>query len=374
MCLSPSKIADVGFVACRNCWQCLETKVDDWVGRNIAESKTAKAAHVVTLTYGQDNKTGDIDHIRAAVLTYSDVQKMLKWMHHEYPVRYFVVGEYGSLKGRAHWHIILYWQDKVPEHKLRENFMQKHWPHGWSYWDHMSPESIRYACKYLLKDPADENKQGWGPMPSKKPPLGHEYFKILADRYVEQRLSPQDLFYSFPDVKRVSTAVRARTRSQFDEMARPIRFRMHGKTAENFLSYFYATYVARYGDDPPHTDLMWEWQDKKLKEYLNERVDGPRFEVRRYGVKPIAPPPGGSTMQFCEKANCYFCDDAGMTRLWYSIDSEGEPVWHEKISPKAEPKSQSESDSELVFLKNEYQSVKGYRPYIGEQIRDLKQK
>ena len=152
MCLSPLKISDVGWVACRECWQCRERKVDDWVGRNIAESKTAKAAHVVTLTYGEDPRIGGIDHIRAALLTYSDVQKYLKRLRGDgYPVRYFVVGEYGSVKGRAHWHIVLYWQAAVPEHRHRENFMQKHWPHGWSYWDEVSPSAIRYACKYLQK-------------------------------------------------------------------------------------------------------------------------------------------------------------------------------------------------------------------------------
>ena len=114
MCINPNKIADKGFVACRQCWQCREHKVDDWVGRNIAESQTAKAASVVSLTYGRDRSTGDVDHMQAAVLTYSDVQKMLKHLRVDgYPVRYFVAGEYGSRNGRAHWHVILYWQGNV---------------------------------------------------------------------------------------------------------------------------------------------------------------------------------------------------------------------------------------------------------------------
>lgn len=363
MCRSPSKISDGGFVACRNCWQCRETKVDDWVGRNIAESKTAIAAHVVTLTYGQDKTTGDTDHLRAAVLTYSDVQKYLKKLRADgYPVRYFVVGEYGSLKGRAHWHIILYWQKDVPEHKLREDFMQEHWEHGWSYWDKCSPGAVRYACKYLLKDPADDQKQGWGPMPSKKPPLGHEYFKSLAMQYVDQGISPHDLFYKFPGVRRVNTSVRARTKSQFEEKARDIRFRMHGKTAENFLEYFYDQYIKRYGDNPPKSELVWAYLDKRLNQYLDKRAE-PRFEVRRYGVKPLAPPPGGRTVQFSEQANCYYCDDLEQ-RLWYSTNSEGEAVWHEKISPVEKPE-------DVIFLKNEFQTVPGYKPYRGEKLRSF---
>ena len=331
MCLNPVKISDVGFVACRECWQCRETRVDDWVGRNIAESKTATASNVVTLTYGQVRSTG---HIRAAVLTYSDVQKFLKYLRADgFPVRYFVVGEYGSMKGRAHWHIILYWQGPVPEHKVRENFMERHWPHGWSYWDICTPEAIRYACKYLLKDPVDENHQGWGPMPSKKPPLGHEYFRRLADDYGKQGLSHQELFYSFPDVRRIPNGRRTKTMKSFKESARPVRFRMSGKTAENFLEYFIERWREVYQDEPPRSEAIWAYIDKRLDEYCQAKAE-PQFQGHRKGAVPIKPPFEGARVQFCEKANCYYTD-AGSRRLWFSFDSEGDAVWHEKIRPDA---------------------------------------
>jgi len=334
MCLNPSKIAEIGFVACRECWQCRETTVDDWVGRNIAESRTAKAAFVVTLTYGQDRTTGDIDHIRAAVLTYSDVQKYLKRLRtNGYPPRYFVVGEYGSMKGRAHWHIILYFQDNVPEHKLRENFMEKHWPHGWSYWDKSTPEAVRYACKYLLKDPADDEKQGWGPMPSKKPPLGHEYFRQLADLHVQQGISPQDVSYSFPEVRRINKHARAKGPKLLRETAKPVRFMMRGKTAENFVAYFVARWREVYGDDPPRSELIWAYEHKKLVQYLASKEE-PQFGRQVKGAVPVAPPFEGARVQFCEVANCYFTDTGG-TRLYYSFDTEGDAVWHERIRPDA---------------------------------------
>lgn len=334
MCLNPMKISDVGWVACRECWQCRETKVDDWVGRNIAESKTAKASHVVTLTYGQERTTGDIDHIKAAVLTYSDVQKYLKYLRADgFPVRYFVVGEYGSMKGRAHWHIILYWQGAVPDHKLRENFMEKHWPHGWSYWDKSSPEAVRYACKYLLKDPVDEEKQGWGPMPSKKPPLGHDYFRWLADEHVQQGLAPQSLFYSFPDVSRIPAHARAKGAKSLREKAKPVQFHMAGKTAENFLSYFIDRWREVYGDDPPRSEPVWAYQAKRLDEYLASGAE-PLFERRGRGAVPVAPPFEGARVQFCDQANCYFTYQDGK-RLWYSLDTDGDAVWHERIRPDA---------------------------------------
>lgn len=329
MCLNPSKISDVGFVACRECWQCRETKVDDWVGRNIAESKTAKAAHVVTLTYGQDQTTGDIDHIKAAVLTYSDVQKYLKYLRADgFPVRYFVVGEYGSLKGRAHWHIILYWQGPVPDHVIRENFMQKHWPHGWSYWDKCSPEAIRYACKYLLKDPADPEKQGWGPMPSKKPPLGHEYFKRLADRYIEQGLSPQSLFYSFPEVRRIPRGWATATKSALENSKRPVQFRMHGKTVEDFLSYFAVRWRLVHDSDPPKSEVLWDFEG--LQGDRNRRARA----TERYtkGPTPEQLPFEGATLHFCKQLKRYYADARDL-RLYYSTDLDGENGWHVRAEP-----------------------------------------
>lgn len=333
MCLNPLKVPDQGFVACRECWQCKERKIDDWVGRNIAESKTATAAHVVTLTYGQDRQTGDTNHLRASVLTYSDVQKYLKLLRFNgYPVRYFVTGEYGSRKGRAHWHIILYWQGAVPEHKLRQHFMEKHWPHGYSYWDKMSPEAVRYACKYLLKD-ADSDAQSFGPMPSKKPPLGDAYFRQLAQKYVDAGLAPQDLFYSFPDVLRVPYGTRGKTQKDYRTNAKPVRFLMKGKTAENFLEYFGALWREKYNDEPPQSAAFWKHEDRKLRDYVDS-VQLPRFERRGYVPVPKKPPAGGSKVYFDKAANCHYSDVDGV-RLWYSYDTEGELAWHEKIRPDA---------------------------------------
>lgn len=332
MCLNPVKIADVGYVACRECWQCRERKVDDWVGRNIAEGKTAKAAHVVTLTYGEDRQAGGIDHIRAAVLTYSDVQKYLKYLRVDgYPVRYFAVGEYGSLKGRAHWHIVLYWQGAVPGHRLRENFMERHWPHGLSYWDAVSPQAIRYACKYLQKDPHDPAKQGFGPMPSKKPPLGDAYFRDLARRYVEAGLSPQNLFYSFEDVRRVPAGTRANSAKALRESAKPVQFLMRDKTADNFCRYFFELWEATYRDGPPNSEVIWAWQGKKLQSYL-ESISLPRFERRGYVPHPKGPPLGGTRPAFDERHNAFWSDVDGR-RWWFSYNTEGDLEWHENIRP-----------------------------------------
>lgn len=260
MCISPNTLANGLSTSCHECWQCRERAINDWVGRNIAESKTAVASHAVTLTYGR-NKANEIDHEHAALLTYSDVQKYFKLLRfHGYPVRYFATGEYGSLKGRAHWHIMLYWQDKVPPHILDENFMQSFpdkdgndvhpWPHGWSFWTKPTPKAVRYNCKYIQKDMGDDARQGHMAM-SRKPPLGAVYFQQMAERYVDQQLAPQTLEYRFPEVRRRKP----------DGSEEVLPFVLKDRPAELFLDHYIAAWRKRYGDKPyPLSDLVDGWE------------------------------------------------------------------------------------------------------------------
>lgn len=203
MCLEPKFIADgstgVGrVIVCRKCWQCRDRRVSDWMGRCIAEGRTAKKSHYVTLTYGRENDSPD--HVRASVLTYSDFQKWLKRLRKAgHAVRYFVVGEYGGTFGRAHWHALVYWLAEPPAVVLRQNKVQALWDDGFSYWDDIGQSTARYACKYILKDESDDLKQAHMQM-SKVPPLGAEYFSGLALKYVKAGLSPRDKTYKFRDV------------------------------------------------------------------------------------------------------------------------------------------------------------------------------
>lgn len=276
MCIAPNTLEDGTMTSCRKCWQCRQRRIDDWVGRNIAESITALATHVVTLTYGPnwrmwENTFGQEDHARAKLLTYSDVQKFLKRLKwHGEDARYFVTGEYGSEKRRAHWHIILYWQKTVPTGMpMRENWTWERWIDGHTYWDKAKAGAIRYACKYVLKEPEDGEAQGMLMM-SKKPPLGAEYFRRLALSYVEQRLAPQDPFYTF---KGVTRRVKGGTRKE------PIQFVLTGNSLKRYRDAYIDQWREHYGDEPwPPSDFIdegWEERGRKI-EMLDLQGSPPR--------------------------------------------------------------------------------------------------
>lgn len=249
MCRTPITLPNGIQAACRGCDRCRYNRVKDWVGRCIAESKTSVGTYAVTLTYGRDHN-GRENHERAAVLTYSDVQdymKRLRW--HGFPLRYFMTGEYGSLKGRAHWHGILFFQEKIPPHVIRERFNDDLWPHGHQMWDEPSIQAVKYVCKYIQKGVDDKEAQSKLTM-SKIPAIGGKYFRNLARRYVAKGLAPQGPFYRFPEAKKPDGS--------------PTEFYMRGVTQSDFCRAFVTEwYDQRPGQHIPASPFIEEWLDKQ---------------------------------------------------------------------------------------------------------------
>lgn len=281
MCISPGKLPSGQEFPCRKCWQCHEQRVDDWVGRCLAESKTSVTAHSITLTYGRD-EAGNEDHFRAAWLTYSDVQKMFKHLRIDgYRFRYLVAGEYGSMKGRAHWHLLIFWQGKVPPHELttsrvqEKRFQNKYWPHGFQHWEKPNARSIRYVCKYIQKDMGKDERQGHLSM-SKKPPLGALHFANLAQQYVDQGLAPQSYEYRFSDV--------------LAKDGKPKSFYMRGTTARNFVEAYKAKWKERHGNrHHPNSTLIEDHEDRITRQEWMPETDhwGQRPPQLEGGTEPV---------------------------------------------------------------------------------------
>lgn len=268
MCVQTATLRDGTIINCRKCWQCRERKVDDWVGRCVAESKIAASSHSITLTYGQ-SESGSVDHLRAAILTYSDVQRMFWHLRADgYKFKYFAVGEYGSMKGRSHWHLVMFWEGEAPPHELSttsaKRFHNKYWPHGFQHWEKPNAKSIRYVCKYLQKDIGKDERQGHLAM-SKKPPLGHEYFQRLALKYVDQGLAPQTLEYKFNEIRNADRS--------------PKKFIMSGVTAQNFLRKYVDEWDRKHGwKTMPNSELVEEYLDAEAAKLPRLSLELERME------------------------------------------------------------------------------------------------
>ena len=180
----------------------------------MCEAATSKHVCTITLTYAPRDDFAD------KILHPSHFQLFMKRLRRQgHKVRYLVAGEYGDLKGRAHFHAILFfsaisdcmaqapWYNPAhindPENSNPFNLQipQKRishireWPHGhiiadWS----ASEKSAKYVCKYLL---ADEKHNAWFSL-SKKPTIGHEWFMQKAAKARELGVLPSAFEYMPP--------------------------------------------------------------------------------------------------------------------------------------------------------------------------------
>jgi len=306
VCINPKVHPNGLRTPCHQCWQCRENRINDWSGRCIAEKESSLAATVVTLTYGG----GDTPESR--FLRKSDITAYIKALRNAgHVVRYFAVGEYGSKKGRAHWHALLFWNSKMPAVEFRKNVSDPYWPHGFVMHDEADAAGVRYVMKYINKDSADGSALKAVAM-SRKPMLGSEYFRELAARYVAQGLSPQKPFYKFIDVRDQHGNVRV--------------FYMPPLVQERFIGFYIEEWTKqRPGKHWPSSDLVDKFHDK-LVAYLPPL----RLEKRQMREGPWMLPPDGSKERFDEKLNLFYVDVAG-ERLYWSFDEQGRRAWRNAI-------------------------------------------
>lgn len=257
MCLAPITLNDEyrTKVACRSCSMCRDNRLNDLVGRCVAEQSTASATFAVTLTYSGDGP-------EAAILRYSDVQKFLKRLRKDgYTVRYICAGEYGAVKGRAHWHIVLFFYGKVPQIEMERRVDWKFWPHGFSYFQQPEYKGFRYVMKYALKSDIEGSIKALSM--SKKPPLGHSFFMELASDMVKRSLPLHDPSYSFAHV--------------LDRKGVPRRYWLRGRMAEMFCERYVQLWQNKFNRLPPYTDWLYEqYLDKIARKELD--LDPVRFE------------------------------------------------------------------------------------------------
>jgi hypothetical protein len=281
MCITPNILADGTEVGCRQCWQCRSLKVNSLVGRCIAESKYSAGVTTMTLTYAQRNDS--IAGAKAVTIVYADVQQFLKNLRKEYKVRFICASEYGSKKGRAHHHIVLFWGKSTdgktgkgyeyPDWEKEYNDFVKKWhkennkkpPHErkafpevyksgncfhWPKWSHghvhfengIAHEKFAYAMKYTFKDMDQRSTKNELRM-SLKPILGWEYFDALAQEYVEQGIKPKHWQYWFREFK--------------DKYGKIRKYYMTRTLKQRFKEAVQKKWKEKYGKDWPHLGEPW---------------------------------------------------------------------------------------------------------------------
>lgn len=157
-------------VPCGKCHGCFDTRRNIWVNRLMLEFDLFRFGTFITLTFRDEPPS----------LEKRPAQLFLKRLRHverDYgikipsPLRYFLAGERGSLKGRPHYHAILFginmfdcvWQPFLATYDdngrpvFSSHILEQIWPHGFVTIGEASPASIRYVAKYVCKATPDDD-------------------------------------------------------------------------------------------------------------------------------------------------------------------------------------------------------------------------
>lgn len=186
-CISPIKKGEFQF-ACGKCYFCRIRKVDEWVLRiqNEVYRNTTTSVYFVTLTYNNENlplstnklPTLSKEHVKKFV----DALKKYNKRHGYAPVKYYLVGEYGTSKmlGRPHYHAIIFNVTSA------ERFVST-WKYGNVDIGHkVDSEAVGYIADYIYKEvkiPAFDRDDR------------EKEFKLISNKIGDNYMTPEMIKY-----------------------------------------------------------------------------------------------------------------------------------------------------------------------------------
>ena len=192
---------NVFFVPCGKCSACRLAKRKEWAVRCAMEAKEyGDNCSFITLTYE------DLSVIKGHLVK-KDLQGFIKKLRNKgYKFRYFGCGEYGTLNGRPHYHIILFGY-RPKDLKLFstsetgvEMFTSKEldevWNKGLVVFQNFSPDCASYVAGYVNKKIGEND--GFLLM-SKRPGLGFEYLIDHGEQFLKNEVVCDD----FGNLKKV---------------------------------------------------------------------------------------------------------------------------------------------------------------------------
>ena len=141
-------------VNCRQCLECRQKRAKEWALRCMTEAKKYSETCFITLTYEKS----------PLLLVKKDLQDFLKRLRFAIrprKIRYFACGEYGDLKRRPHFHILIFgydFPDKYLSSKSGRGYsiydsdeLTKLWGKGLVTVQDMTMNSCAYCALYSSK-------------------------------------------------------------------------------------------------------------------------------------------------------------------------------------------------------------------------------
>lgn len=154
---------------CGQCLECRTRYAAQWADRIVLEARYYEQSFFVTLTYDEEHVPSVVDQNGNTNLTLvpKDLQDFIKRFrrqqqyYHDNQVRFYGVGEYGSLHHRPHYHIIVFGavlddirpmgKSKVGTPLHTSETIEKLWNRGRVEVEPLSWESACYTARYTVK-------------------------------------------------------------------------------------------------------------------------------------------------------------------------------------------------------------------------------
>jgi hypothetical protein len=189
-CISPFQLSGGKFVPCGRCRHCRRLNQKTWATRIMLESFYHPASVFGTLTYNDDNVP--LDETGTPMLDWADatgfIERLRHLTKHDKPLRYFLVGEYGSETWRPHYHFIIFGQGVNIEPLVSKAWTNKTTDIGFTQVGPLTMDRALYIANYCIKkltkehDPALKGRVPEFARMSLKPAIGTPAVGWLADR------------------------------------------------------------------------------------------------------------------------------------------------------------------------------------------------
>lgn len=145
-------------VACGHCTACYLQRAAEWATRITHEQQLHDRSCFLTLTYN--------DEANPITLQERDWTLFAKRLREKMgPFQHYMVGEYGELYGRPHYHACIMgidFDDKFPWKKSQSgcqtytsDTLDKLWPWGHANIGQLTFESAAYCARYMIQKPQD---------------------------------------------------------------------------------------------------------------------------------------------------------------------------------------------------------------------------
>lgn len=176
-CLKPVYLSKQDMVVpCGKCAFCAATRRSDWATRLEYESKLHLVKKFITLTYANPHLTWNYGNPQ---LVKRDLQLWFKRVRKTgCRIRYYAVGEYGSVTFRPHYHVLLFGD-------VSDDVIRKAWPLGQVHIGTVTQASIMYCLGYITNKSWKHLHKRVPPfsLMSRKPGLGANYLTDAMIRW-----------------------------------------------------------------------------------------------------------------------------------------------------------------------------------------------